>query len=300
MDARARVWAVGGGKGGIGKTFFAANLAAVAARAGRRVIGIDADLGGANLHTILGVRGGSRVNLSDFFEDRIVDLDKAALETPIPGLRLILGALGSSSNSETTREQRMQLLDAARRLPADLIVLDLAAGMDRSTLDFFVSADSSFVVTTPEPTAVENAYAFLRAAFYRKLGYAIASSSLRDEVRAMMQQRNDRGIHSPLDLMDEVDRLDPIEGGRFRAAISGFRPRLLLNQVRNSDDIKLGFSIHSVCRKYFGIDVDYVGYVNHDDAVWRSVKERRPVVLGHPQSDSSIYIRRIAKKLLEE
>ncbi|MFQ5697361.1 MAG: P-loop NTPase [Myxococcota bacterium] len=299
-DGPARIWAMGGGKGGIGKTFFAANLAAVAARAGRRVIGIDADLGGANLHTALGVRGGSRINLSDFFEDRVVDLDKAALETPIPGLRLILGALGNASDSETTREQRIHLLDAARRLPADVIVLDLAAGMERSTLDFFVSGDSSFIVTTPEPTAVENAYAFLRSAFYRRLGHAIAASPLREEVRAMMRQRNDRDIHSPLDLMDEVDRLDPVEGGRFRAAISGFRPRLLLNQVRNSDDVKLGFSIHNVCRKYFGIDVDYVGYVNYDDAVWRSVKERRPLVLGHPQSDSSIYIRRIAKKLLED
>jgi flagellar biosynthesis protein FlhG len=61
----------------------------------------------------------------------------------------------------------------------------------------------------------------------------------------------------------------------------------------------MGFSIRSVCRKYFGIDVEYVGYVNFDNAVWRSVKERRPIVLGYPQSDGALYIRRIAKKILE-
>jgi flagellar biosynthesis protein FlhG len=291
---------MGGGKGGIGKTFFAANLATIAARAGRRVIGIDADLGGANLHTTLGVRGASRVNLSDYFDDRVVDLEKAAVETPIPGLRLILGALGNAGQTDTTADQRRDLLRAIRKLPVDVVVLDLAAGIERSTLDFFVGSDSSFVVTTPEPTAVENAYAFLRAAFYRRLNRVLGDSPIRDLVRELMKSRNERGIQSPVDLLDEIDRIDPGEGARFRASLGGFRPRLMINQVRNSEDVKLGFSICSVCRKYFGIDVDYVGYVNHDDAVWRSVKERRPLVLGYPQSDSSVYIRRIAKKLLED
>jgi flagellar biosynthesis protein FlhG len=291
---------MGGGKGGIGKTFFAANLAAIAARAGRRVIGIDADLGGANLHTALGVRGASRVNLSDFFEDRVVDLEKTAVETPIPGLRLILGALGNAGQTETTPEQRQDLIRAIRALPVDVVVLDLAAGIERSTLDFFIASDSSFIITTPEPTAVENAYSFLRAAFYRRLGRVLADSPIRDLVRELMRHRNDRGIQSPLDLLDEIDRVDPAEGSRFRSALNGLRPRLMINQVRNGEDVKLGFSMRSVCHKYFGIDVDYVGYVNHDDAVWRSIKERRPLVLGYPQSDSSVYVRRIAKKLLED
>jgi MinD-like ATPase involved in chromosome partitioning or flagellar assembly len=164
---------MGGGKGGIGKTFFTANLAAVAARAGRRVIGIDADLGGANLHTALGVRGGARVNLGDFLEDRVVDLERVAVETSIPGLRLILGALGNAGETITTSQQRVALVRAIRCLEADLVVLDLSSGIERSTLDLFVAADSSFVVTTPEPTAVENAYAFLRAAFYRRMGQAL-------------------------------------------------------------------------------------------------------------------------------
>lgn len=298
-DAPPVLWAMGGGKGGIGKTFFAANLGAILARAGRRVIGIDADLGGSNLHTALGVRAGSRVNLHDFFEDRIVDLEKATHETPVPGLRLILGALGGAGAAQTTREQREHLLASLRRLDADVVILDLSAGIERATLDFFVGADSSFVVTTPEPTAVENAYAFLRAAFFRRLGRALAVSPLQDAVREMMSHRNERGIQSPIDMLDEVHRLDPSEGERFHAALAGFRPRLLINQVRSSEDVKLGFSMRSVCSKYFGVEVDYVGYVNHDDAVWRSVKERRPLVIGHPHADSSVYVRRIAKKLME-
>ncbi|MCP4006169.1 MAG: MinD/ParA family protein [bacterium] len=289
---------MGGGKGGIGKSFLVANFATVAARSGLRVILIDADLGGANLHTCLGVRGGERVNLSDVLEDRVVDLNKAAIETPIPGLRLIIGAIGKVGKAETTTEQRERLLAAVRELPADLVIFDLAAGTDRSTVDFFLDADKAFLVTTPEPTAIENAYAFLRAAFYRRLSQALQDSPVRDLVRMAMDQRNERGIRTPSDLLDEIDRISPEEGQRVRGVIAAFSPTLVVNQVRNSEEVKMGFSIRSVCRKFFGINVDYVGYINYDDFAWRSVKERRPLVLAYPRADGALYIRRIVKKLL--
>ena len=66
-----QVWAFGGGKGGIGKTFLAANLGATVALAGRRVVLADLDLGGGNLHTCLGVRTGSRVNLLAYLDHRV-------------------------------------------------------------------------------------------------------------------------------------------------------------------------------------------------------------------------------------
>jgi flagellar biosynthesis protein FlhG len=289
---------VGGGKGGIGKSFLVANLATVAARSGRRVILIDADLGGANLHTCLGVRAGERISLSDYFEDRVVDLEKVAIETPIPGLRLILGALGHTGKAETTQEQRATLLRAVRRLPADLVIFDLAAGTDRSTIDFFLEADDGFVVTTPEPTAIENAYAFLRAAFYRRLASALQESNVRELIRVAMDQRNERGIRTPGDLLGAVERIDKAEAERFRRVLDGFRPHLVVNQVRDTEEVKMGFSITSVCKKYFGIDIDYAGYICFDDNVWRSVKDRRPLVLAYPTSDGALYVRRIVKKLL--
>ena len=295
---RAVVWAFGGGKGGIGKSFLVANLATIAASTGRRVIVIDADLGGANLHTCLGVKPGERVNLSDYIENRVPDLDKVALETPIKGLRLIAGALGHTGMLETRPEQRSEFLARVRELPAELVLIDLAAGTDRSTLDFFLQADGNVLVTTPEPTAVENAYAFLRAAFYRRLAHALKSSPVRDLVKIAMDQRNERGLRTPMDLLREVGRIDADEAQRFRSFLEDFRPQLILNQVRSSEEVKLGFSVRSVSRKFFGIDMEYVGYINYDDFVWRSIKERRPLVLGYPRSDGALYIRQIAKKML--
>ena len=294
----AEVWAFGGGKGGIGKSFLVTNLATVAARSGRRVIVIDADLGGANLHTCLGVRAAQRVNLSDYLEQRIEDLEKAALETPIPGLRLIAGALGHTGTAETNQEQRAELVARVRELQADLVIFDLAAGTDRFTIDFFLEADESVLVTTPEPTAVENAYAFLRAAFFRKLAHAMRTSSVRELVRAAMDQRNERGIRTPVDLLNRIREADADEADRFGRVLSSFKPRLIVNQVRSPDEVKMGFAVRSVCRKYFGLDLDYAGYVNYDDCVWRSIKERRPLVLAYPQSDAALYVRQILKKML--
>src|SRR5690606_20602083 len=87
----AQVWAVGGGKGGVGKSFVTANLASQLAMDGYKVIVIDLDLGGANVHTCLGV-GVPTVSLSDFIQKRVYTLEELCVPTPIKNLSLISGA----------------------------------------------------------------------------------------------------------------------------------------------------------------------------------------------------------------
>ena len=103
-----RVWAIGGGKGGIGKSVIAANLAVVLAQRGRRVVAVDADLGGANLHTILGVpaRGPT---LADFLLRRQERLGDIMAPTNTPGLLVINGgrAPGDSANPKSSQKARL-------------------------------------------------------------------------------------------------------------------------------------------------------------------------------------------------
>jgi MinD-like ATPase involved in chromosome partitioning or flagellar assembly len=72
-----------------------------------------------------------------------------------------------------------------------------------------------------------------------------------------------------------------------------------VNGVRTAEDVKLGFAVSSVCKKYFGIDAEYLGYVNYDDEARRSVSMRRPIVDLHNDADVSIYLQRIARKLID-
>ena len=293
----ARVIPVGGGKGGVGKTFLVANLAARLAHDGYRVAAVDGDLEGANLHTCLGVPR-PRCSLADFVAEREDDIAKLLLETPIENLQLIVATASNLATPQPSQARRVRLVRALRRIPADFVLVDLGAGTHPAVMDYFMIGEDGVVVITPEPTSVENAYAFLRAAFYRRLRLAMVSHDVRTVVTLAMDERNERGIRTPIDLLREIQAIDSVEGARFVETMRAFRPRIIVNEVRTAEDIKLGFSVRSVCRKYFGIDAEYLGYINHDEAARRSVRERRPVVAAHPRSDVSIYIARIARKLI--
>lgn len=294
-----RLLAVGGGKGGVGKTMLAANLAAAMARVGQRVIAVDTDLEGANLHTALGVPV-PRTSLAEFVARRELDLERLAIDTPIPGLRLIAGTQSHLGIAQPRPFRRVELLGKLRKLPADWVLVDLGAGTHPSVMDYFLVGDDGVLVMTPEPTSVENAYAFLRAAFYRRLRLAMTGEATRKLVNQAMDQGNERGIRTPLDLLRAVRESSPSEGERFVAAVQAFRPRLVVNGVRTTDDVKLGFAVRSVCRKYFGLEAEYLGYVNHDDAVAEAIRMRQPVVVSHPQADASVYLTRIARKLIDD
>jgi len=292
----ARVVTVGGGKGGVGKTFLVANLAVALARSGHRVVAVDADLEGANLHTCLGARA-PLASLADFVAQREDDLEKLLVDSPVPNLRLIAGTHANLGAAQPSQLRRVRLIRSLRQLDADVVIVDLGAGVHPAVLDYFLIGDECLVVLAPEPTSVENAYAFLRAAFYRRLRLAMVGHGVRRLVTQAMDQRNERGIRTPLDLLREVESIDPVEGRRFVDTMREFRPRVVINLVRSADDIKLGFAVCSVCRKYFGVDADYLGYVNHDDEARKSVTARQPLVDYQSNADAAVYLERIARKL---
>jgi flagellar biosynthesis protein FlhG len=294
-----RMIPVGGGKGGVGKSFVVANLATVLARAGHRVIAVDGDLEGANLHTCLGVPE-PHASLADFVAQREDDLEKLIVETPIPNLQLIAATHGNLATPQPSHTRRVHLVRGLRQLAADFVLLDLGAGTHAAVMDYFMIGEDGVVVIAPEPTSVENAYSFIRAAFYRRLRLAMVSHDMRKVVAMAMDQHNERGIRTPLDLLREIEASDPDEGRRFIATMKAFRPRLVINDVRSAEDVKLGFGIRSICRKYFGIGCDYLGYINHDDNARASVRARRPLVDEFPNSEAAIYVARIARKLVAE
>jgi flagellar biosynthesis protein FlhG len=94
----------------------------------------------------------------------------------------------------------VRFVRALRTLPADFVFIDLGAGADATVMDYFMVCDDGVVVIAPEPTSVENAYAFMRAAFYRRLRLAMLSAEVRKVIALAMDERNERGIRTPLDL----------------------------------------------------------------------------------------------------
>jgi flagellar biosynthesis protein FlhG len=158
--ARARITAVTSGKGGVGKTFIAANLAAALARRGERVLVLDADLGLANLDVVLNLH--PKITLHDVFTGKS-ELEDAILPAP-GGFSVLLAGSGLVEYSRLTPEVREQLLAVIEKVAPrfDRILLDTGAGISDVVLYAVSLADEVMVVATPEPTSLTDAYATIK------------------------------------------------------------------------------------------------------------------------------------------
>jgi flagellar biosynthesis protein FlhG len=157
---------VASGKGGVGKTLVAANLAIALAQANRRVILADLDLGGSNLHLVLGLNVGGP-SIGTFLGKKKIDFSEAVHETGIPNLRFIPGDAEIPGLANLTASQKNMIVRRLSGLDADYLILDLGAGTSQNTLDFFLMSGQGIIVTTPTPTATVNAYLFLKNAAFR-------------------------------------------------------------------------------------------------------------------------------------
>ncbi len=293
-----QVWAIGGGKGGVGKSLIASSLAIGLSRLGNRVVAVDMDLGGANLHTTLGVDL-PKQTLSDFFNNRVSSLDQCLTPTGIANLQVISGAQDAVGVANLKTSQKVRLLQKLRELDADYLIFDLGAGTGYNTLDFFLYADVPLVTLLPEPTSIENAYRFIKSAYYRRLKHSKYLREIRPLVDLAMDSKNAKGITSPSDLFREVNRVSPEAGMRLKQEIEKFKPKLIVNQARTQTDVDIGFSVKTVCKKYFGLDMDYVGYLDYDSAVWQAVRRKRPLMLEFPNSRLVSSVDRIVNYLLK-
>lgn len=154
------ITAITSGKGGVGKTLVAANLAAALARAGQRVLVLDADLGLANLDVVLNLA--ARVTLHDVFTGK-ASLDEALQPAP-GGFSVLLAGSGLVEYSRMTPEVRDKLLEviAQVRPRFDHVLLDTGAGISDVVLFTVSLADEVLVVATPEPTSLTDAYATVK------------------------------------------------------------------------------------------------------------------------------------------
>jgi flagellar biosynthesis protein FlhG len=133
------IWAVGGGKGGVGKSMVTTSLAVALAGRGQRVVVVDADLGGANVDTVFGISRPPRT-LSEFFAGEVPRLADVLSPTSVPNLRVVSGSNALLSMANPLHSQKTKFLRHLRYLPVDHVLLDLGAGANYNVLDFFRSS----------------------------------------------------------------------------------------------------------------------------------------------------------------
>jgi flagellar biosynthesis protein FlhG len=227
-----RTIAVAGGKGGVGKSTIAANLALALARRGLRVTLIDADLGAANLHTMLGLVNPT-ISLADFLDHRVDTLEAVRTQVVVPTLTLVSGTSRPGS-ANLPKPAKLRLLNAIARLDADCAVIDVGAGASFNVVDLVAASDHKLLVLTPQLPSLHNAYALLKACVHRVVR-RLALDDIQQRLidAALAQETKARTIAQ---LLDVLRPLDAALAERITTTLASFGVGIVANQVETAAD----------------------------------------------------------------
>lgn len=291
--ARARrVIAVGGGRGGVGKTLLSVNLAVYFAQLGRDVVLCDADPFGSSMHTVLGLVAPPVVNPDAADEGQV-----EPVATSVPGLRLMPSTFDPTTMTQVRPSRASHWLKQIQSLDVDYVILHLGASTAPATLELFSNADVGICVTAPEPLAVESTYRFVRSLYFRALRRALTKERFKwrlvEKAAAALPP-----LSGPRELYAELRRYDDAVALLAVQQLGRVTPRLVVGQTRLKSDLDLGPSMTVIAERFLGISFDYLGHIEQDDAVWLTVRRQKPLLVDSPASKSARNIERVARRLL--
>lgn len=251
----APVIAITSGKGGVGKTNTAVNLAVTLAACGLKASLVDADLGLANADVLCGITPTTRLDsvLNKSSPSRAANrgLDAIAIDAP-GGFKLVPGAVGVRRMTSLAPSERVQLIESLDALDAasDVILVDTGAGISDGVTDFVQASDLAIVVLTPEPTSIADAYAIIKACF--------APHLRRDDERSPVLS-------------------------------------VIVNQARSRDEgLAVYQRLSNTCERFLGIRPILLGTLPIDPALPAAVRRRVPVCLASPSAPISHELGRVA------
>jgi flagellar biosynthesis protein FlhG len=293
-----KVIAVGGGKGGIGKSAFVANLGVTLALQGKRVTVVDADLGAANLHTIIGVQYPAKT-LDDFLANREPDIEHTLVETPYPPLRLLSSASDVLGLASPNYKDRQRLYRAIKKLHTDIIIFDIAAGTHQRATDFFTLAPIGIIIIEPLPTSLENAFSFIKNMLVRGLMRTFYHNK---EMTAFIEKTVDpRSAESTLHFAELLIKLGESTPGTVEAFrqifLQSIKMHVVANAIRDQSQEQVAEKFSRIIKRYLALDLEFTGTLPYEQSMDVAISARVPFVIKYPQSGYAKNMQEIIKKL---
>jgi flagellar biosynthesis protein FlhG len=294
----AEIYPIGGGNGGVGKSFITASLGALIAKWGKKVVLIDLDLGASNLHTLLGMNS-PRIGLNSFLNKTVTNLENAAVPTMIPNLFLISSFHCYMEIANLFFAQKLKIIDAIKSLPFDYVLLDLGPGTNFNTLDFFLTSKEGILICTPEPTSIENSFRFIKTVYFRKLKQMMKKNYFDLAVKDTSSDLKRSG-NNPPDIIETVLKHDPEKEALFRNKLSEFKFKLIFNQFRNNVDATLGDQFENICNRHFYSMFQFLGNISYDSRIHDAVFSKILYIHKYPHTQSAADLKRIATRIMNK
>lgn len=273
--ARPEIWAIGGGKGGTGKSFLSCSLGIKLSRQNKNTVIIDGDLGGSNLHSFFG-RDKINGSLTDFFFKK-KELSDLVSDSGFKGLSFIAGDLESVNPSGIPYFSRAKFYRKIGELDYDTVIIDLGAGSVLNTIDTFLIADKKIVVSTPEITSIENLYLFIKKVLIRKISDLYLKHGYGRSVKKFWRERGPEvKVNTFSDFINFLKEADSSLSEEINSEYSTVNLNIVLNQITDDSQIKTGISLNSIIRNHFKINSQFSGYIEFDKSFRKIIDAPQP------------------------
>lgn len=298
--ANSKIIAIASGKGGVGKSLIAANLALTLAALDKKTIIIDLDLGSSNLHSYLEIPN-TYPGVGDYLIARYKRLDELMVPTSHPNLHFIPGDGRTPCMANIAFSEKVRLLLAIRWLKADYILLDLGGGSAFNTLDFFAMSPFGIIVTSLEYPAIMSFLVFLRnflfRAFDRELKRFDGVSELLQEFRQVPMEEGQLTIEH---MVERIAEHDFAAGEKAQQICQRYQPRIIYNFCRHPQQLHISEKVDVSGKKLLRMDLVHFGSFFEDAKVREATYRGVSLFTHYPQSWFIQRMFQVANKLIEE
>ena len=292
---RTRIISVGGGKGGVGKSIVSCNLAVAMAQLGKRTVLADLDLGAANQHLLLGIDR-PLPGIEALLSRNNDDIRESLTPTRTPNLSLLAGTGAVVGAANISHTQKLKIIRKLRALDADVVIVDVGAGTGYNALDFFELGAQRLVVTTPQVTAIHDAYSFLKGAVVRTLQHHARTDR---ERKLLKEAEGSAAGEKVVDILARIGAKDAAYAHRISHVLENFGCSLVGNQVTNPNQAGVFHAVSKMIHDYLGLSVPIMGWLKESKAITESVNDRSPLILSR-DAEYGRALRAMAETLLVE